>query len=178
MRALEQITRKTHSEKDSIRAIPSSTVEAMLIQSNLMERPPRQPLLTFPLFMRTGLVSLLTLGGAFVPFAWENSQGASLAEARTALVNVIVFVQLFYLFNCRWLTGSSSLATFSNLWLLAGVAAMIAAQMAFTYVAFMNEAFHSAPSLLVGFEKRVRGQDEKNQAAGPNNRPMPQPSQR
>lgn len=88
MRALEQITRKTHSEKDSIRAIPSSTVEAMLIQSNLMERPPRQPLLTFPLFMRTGLVSLLTLGGAFVPFAWENSQGASLAEARTALVNV------------------------------------------------------------------------------------------
>ena len=73
------------------------------------------------------------------------------------------------------------------------LAAMIAAQMAFTYVAFMNEAFHSAldaaawllvsavalaASLLVGFEKRVRGQDEKNQAAGPNNRPMPQPSQR
>jgi hypothetical protein len=68
------------------------------------------------------------------------------------------------------------------------------AQMAFAYVAFMNEAFHSAPfdaaawlrasavaltaSLIVGFEKPVRGQDEKNQAAGPNNRPMPQPSQR
>jgi hypothetical protein len=66
--------------------------------------------------------------------------------------------------------------------------------MAFAYVAFMNEAFHSAPfdaaawlrtsavaltaSLIVGFEKPVPGQDEKNQAAGPNNRPMPQPSQR
>jgi hypothetical protein len=49
--------------------------------------------------------------------------------------------------------------------------------MAFAYVAFMNEAFHSAPfdaaawlrasavaltaSLIVGFEKPVRGQDEK-----------------
>ena len=37
-------------------------------EPRLMERPPRdprQPLLTFPIFMRTGLVSLLTLCGAF-----------------------------------------------------------------------------------------------------------------
>ena len=69
---------------------------------------------------------------------------------------------------------------------------MIVAQMTFTYVPFMNEAFHSAPldaaawlrviavalvaSLIVGFEKRVRGQDEKKHAAGPNTRPLPQPS--
>jgi cation-transporting P-type ATPase F len=150
-------------------------------EPGLMERPPRdphQPLLTLPLLMRTGLVSLLTLGGAFGLFVWENSRGASLAEARTAMVNVIVFVQLFYLFNCRSLTRSSwSLGAFSNRWLLAGVAAMIAAQMTFTYVSFMNEAFHSAPldaaawlrvsavalvaSLIVGFEKWVRGQDKK-----------------
>ena len=118
-------------------------------EPGLMERPPRdprQPLLTFPLFMRTGLVSLLTLGGAFGLFNWENSRGASLAEARTAVVNVIVFVQLFCLFNCRSLTRSSwSLGALSNLWLLGGVAAMIAAQMAFIYLPFMNEAFHSAP---------------------------------
>ena len=165
-------------------------------EPGLMERPPRdprQPLLTFPLFMRTGLVSLLTLGGAFGLFVWENSRGASLAEARTAVANVIVFVQLFYLFNCRSLTRSSwSLGAFSNRWLLVGVAAMIAAQMTFTYVPFMNEAFHSAPldaaawlrviavalvaSLIVGFEKWVRGQDEKKHAAGPNTRPLPQPS--
>jgi calcium-translocating P-type ATPase len=165
-------------------------------EPGLMERPPRdpsQPLLTFPLFMRTGLVSLLTLGGAFGLFIWENSRGASLAEARTAVANVIVFVQLCYLFNCRSLTRSSwSLGAFSNLWLLAGVAAMIAAQMAFTYVPFMNEAFHSAPldaaawlrvsavalaaALIVGFEKWVRGQDERKQATGPNTRPLPQPS--
>ena len=143
--------------------------------------------------MRTGLVSLLTLAGAFGLFLWENSRGASLAEARTAVANVIVFVQLFYLFNCRSLTRSSwSLGAFSNLWLLGGVAAMIAAQMAFTYVPFMNEAFHSAPldpaawlrvigvalaaSLIVGFEKWVRGQDERKQTTGPNTRPLQQPS--
>ena len=47
-------------------------------EPGLMERPPRdphRPLLTFPLFMRTGLVSLLTLAGAFGLFAWENARG-------------------------------------------------------------------------------------------------------
>ena len=47
-------------------------------EPGLMERPPRdprQPLLTFPLFMRTGLVSLLTLGGAFGLFVWETRAG-------------------------------------------------------------------------------------------------------
>ncbi|MGB8465985.1 MAG: cation transporting ATPase C-terminal domain-containing protein, partial [Terrimicrobiaceae bacterium] len=57
-------------------------------------------------------------------------------------------------------------------WLLAGVAAMIIAQMAFTYVPFMNATFHSRPldadswlrliavafavSMIVAFEKRLR----------------------
>ena len=57
---------------------------------------------------------------------------------------------------------------------------MIAAQVAFTYVPFMNAAFHSAPldgaawlrviavalaaSLIVGFEKWVRARAGKSQA--------------
>ena len=107
--------------------------------------------------------------------------------------SAIVFVQLGYLFNCRSITRSSwSLGAFSSLWLLAGVAAMIAAQMAFTYVPFMNEAFHSAPldaaawlrvsavalaaALIVGFEKWVRDQEEKKHTTGPGTRPLPQPS--
>jgi cation-transporting ATPase F len=153
-------------------------------EPGLMERPPRdphRPLLTFPLFMRTGLVSLLTLAGAFGLFAWENARGAMLAETRTLVANVIVFVQLFYLFNCRSLIRPSwSLGVFSNPWLLAGVVAMIAAQLAFTYAPFMNGAFHSAPldgaawlrligvalaaSLIVGFEKWVRARVRKSHA--------------
>ena len=165
-------------------------------EPGLMERPPRdphRPLLTFPLFMRTGLVSLLTLAGAFGLFAWENARGATLAEARTIVANVIVFVQLFYLFNCRSLIRPSwSLGAFSNRWLLVGVVAMIAAQLAFTYAPFMNEAFHSAPldgaawlrvigvalaaSLIVGFEKWVRARVRKRHATHPNAGPLPQPS--
>ena len=76
-------------------------------EPRLMERPPRdprQPLLTFPIFMRTGLVSLLTLCGAFGLFVWENSRGTSLAEARTAVANVIVFVQHLLSFNAARLS--------------------------------------------------------------------------
>ena len=90
-----------------------------------MDRPPRdprQPILTFPLFMRTGLVSLLMLAGAFALFLWElRREGASLAEARTAVVNVIVMVEALYLLNCRSLTHSFwSAGVFSNLWLICG----------------------------------------------------------
>ena len=94
-------------------------------EPGLMERPPRdprQPLLTFPLFMRTGLVSLLTLGGAFGLFVWENSRGASLAEAADRGGQCDCVCSVVLPFNCRSLIRSSwSLGAFSNRWLLAGV---------------------------------------------------------
>ena len=43
-------------------------------EAGLMERPPRdprRPLLTFALVMRTGLVSLVMLAGAYALFFWE-----------------------------------------------------------------------------------------------------------
>src|SRR5690606_16042397 len=65
-------------------------------EHDLMQRPPRDPkmpILTFPLFMRTGLVSLIILAGAFGLFLWKQKSGASLAESRTIVINVIVFVE-------------------------------------------------------------------------------------
>jgi magnesium-transporting ATPase (P-type) len=69
----------------------------------------------------------------------------------------------------------------SNRWLLAGVAAMMAAQLAFTYVPFMNAAFHSSPldadswlrliavafgvSMIVAFEKRLRVRAEADRGS-------------
>ncbi|MEN6666019.1 MAG: cation transporting ATPase C-terminal domain-containing protein [Phycisphaerae bacterium] len=38
-----------------------------------------------------------------------------------------------------------SVGLFSNPWIWIGIAAMVGLQMAFTYVAFMNALFHSAP---------------------------------
>lgn len=114
-----------------------------------MNRPPldpRQPLLTKELGVRIGLVGFLLLVGAFGMFEWELRQGSGLAAARTSAVNVFVFGQLFYLFNCRSLRHSMfRLGLFNNHWLLAGVGLMIVLQLLFTYLPAMNAAFGSQP---------------------------------
>jgi Ca2+-transporting ATPase len=110
-------------------------------------RDPKRPLLTFPLVMRTGLVSLILLAGAFWLFFWElGMEGASEAAARTAVINVIVLVELAYLFSCRSLNHSVfAIGWFTNPWAIGGALAMLAAQLLFTYAPVMNKLFHTAP---------------------------------
>jgi magnesium-transporting ATPase (P-type) len=115
-----------------------------------MQRPPRdprKPLLTFALAMRTGLVSLVMLGGTYWLFTWElKVEGETVAAARTAVINVIVMVEIAYLFNCRSLHHSFfSLGFLSSRWALAGTLAMLSAQLLFTYAPVMNQLFHTAP---------------------------------
>ncbi|MFA7381852.1 MAG: cation-transporting P-type ATPase [Desulfurivibrionaceae bacterium] len=118
-------------------------------EAGIMLRPPRQPnapILSHSVIFRITLVSFLMLGAAFWLFAWELSDGATLAEARTAAVNAFVMVELFYLFNCRSLEKSVfQLGFFSNLWVLGGVVAMFLLQVAYTYLPVMNRLFQSAP---------------------------------
>ncbi|HCN77181.1 MAG TPA: carbonate dehydratase [Verrucomicrobiales bacterium] len=110
-------------------------------------RDPRRPLLTFPLIMRTGLVSLFIIGGGFWLFFHEmNVLGETESEARTAVVNVIVMVETAYLFSCRSLNHSVfSIGLLTNPLALAGASAMIAAQVLFTYLPLMNRLFHTTP---------------------------------
>ena len=119
-------------------------------ESDIMRWPPRdpkKPLITRPLMLRTGLVTLISLAGAFGLFAWENHiAGNNLDEARTAVVNVIVMVQTFYLLNCRSRTRSIfSIGLFSNQWLIAGIAVTWLAQLALTYTPLLNRLFSTAP---------------------------------
>ena len=119
-------------------------------EAGLMERPPRnptRPLMTFALLMRTALVSLMILGGGFWLFLWElHIEGHDIAAARAAVVNVIVFVEIAYLFNCRSLKHSFfAVGPFSNRWALVGAAAMILAQLLFTHSPLMNRLFHTTP---------------------------------
>jgi Ca2+-transporting ATPase len=119
-------------------------------EPGIMERPPRdpkRPLLSTSLLMRIGLVSFLLLLGAFGLFKWMVLvQEANLAEAQTAASNVIVFGELFYLFNCRSLTKSVfKLGLFTNLAALWGALGMALLQVAFTHLGFMNQLFHTAP---------------------------------
>jgi len=119
-------------------------------ERDVMLRPPRnpkQPLLTFPLVMRTGLVSLITVGGGLSSFLWElRVEQAGLAAARTAVINVVVLVQAAYLFNCRSLNHSIfTIGFFTNTWAVAGVLAMLGLQFLMTYAPVMNRLFHTAP---------------------------------
>jgi len=118
-------------------------------EPGLMKRPPRRPqtpVLTRELIFRIGLVGLMLLTGAFGLFEWALLHDQSIETARTVAVNMFIFGQLFYLFNCRSLRYSMfRLGVFSNRWLILGVVAMILAQLLFTYSPLMNQLFGSAP---------------------------------
>ncbi|MDX9953985.1 MAG: cation-transporting P-type ATPase [Anaerolineae bacterium] len=118
-------------------------------EPGIMQRPPRDPdapILTGALIRRIVLVGTLILIGAFGLFEWELQRGATLEVARTVAVNLVVFVELFYLFNSRSLTHSPfKIGLFSNRWLWLGVGGMVLLQMAFTYLPFMHTIFSSAP---------------------------------
>ncbi|MGA9117388.1 MAG: cation-transporting P-type ATPase [Bacteroidota bacterium] len=127
-------------------------------EHNLMGRPPRdpkRPLLTVSLLSRIALVSVIMLAGAFWLFFWElKFEGASEAAARTAVINVIVLVEMAYLFNCRSLSNSIfAIGWFTNWWVIGGSLAMLGAQLLFTYAPVMNKMFHTAP---VGAEAWLR----------------------
>jgi Ca2+-transporting ATPase len=144
-------------------------------EADIMRRPPRdpaRPIITWKLMLRILLVSLIMLVGAFGSFEWANARYGNVRAARTTAVNVFVFTEMFYLFNCRSLRKSMfQIGLFSNLWIFAGVGAMILLQLLFTYVPLMNAMFHSAPIgwdawwrilatglaayLIMGFEKSL-----------------------
>ncbi len=117
-------------------------------EPGLMLRKPRDPnqaILTRHLVLRICLVGVLLQAGAFGLFEWELSHGESLEAARCVAVNVFVFCELFYLFNCRSLHYSMfSVGLFSNLWVIFGVVSMTLLQLLFTYWSPMQRLFGSA----------------------------------
>lgn len=118
-----------------------------------MDRPPRNPgapILDRMQITRVIIVGLIILIGAFGLFEYEINRGASVQEARTVAVNVVIFVELFYLFNARSLTRSPfQIGFFSNPWAIGGSVLMVLLQILFTYAPFMHQLFGSAPMSLI-----------------------------
>jgi magnesium-transporting ATPase (P-type) len=87
----------------------------------------------------------LFLAGIFGLFLWARSRGLSIDEGRTLAVNALVALQVFYLFNIRYL-GLPSM-TFEGVVgtraVLIAVGAVTALQFLFTYAPFMHELFDS-----------------------------------
>jgi cation-transporting P-type ATPase F len=109
-------------------------------------RSPRAPILDRVLIGRIAIVGGMLVAGVFGLFEYAQALGYSLEKARAVAVNVIVFGELAFLFNCRSLTLPSWKVGFNaNRLLFAGVFLMIALQMIFTYVPVMNTVFGTAP---------------------------------
>ncbi|MBN1134953.1 MAG: cation-transporting P-type ATPase [Anaerolineae bacterium] len=120
-----------------------------LREPNIMKRPPRvpdSPILSSQIMIRILIVGTLILIGAFGLYEWELSRGAGVAAARTVVVNAVIAIEVFYLFNCRSLTQSIfRLGVLSNRWMVVGIGAMALLQVLFTYVPAMNRFLTSAP---------------------------------
>lgn len=115
---------------------------------DIMQRQPRRsdaPLFSRDILMRTGLMTILLLSSGFGIYLWELTTGSPLAVAQTAAANAFVFIQMFYLFNCRTLVSPTGTPVTANLTVVYGAALMTALQMAFTYSPFFHGAFHTAP---------------------------------
>ncbi len=133
----------------------SSVVLAMTLafepaEPDVMQRPPRrrgEPILSLFLVWRIFLVSLLFVAGIFTMFFWSLSNGVSIEDARTHTVNTLVVMEVFYLFNIRYL-GVGSLAWERVLgtrviWI--ALTMVVTLQLIFTYTPFMNFFFDTRP---------------------------------
>jgi cation-transporting ATPase F len=118
-------------------------------EKDIMNRPPRDPrqsLMTPSLVFRTLLVSAVLVAGSWWTFEYELGGGATLAEGRTAAMNVFVVVQTFYLFGCRSFTAPIwRIGFLTNRWLLVGVGLQALGQLAITYLPVMNTLFQTEP---------------------------------
>ena len=123
-------------------------------EHGVMSRPPRRrdAALVSPFMLwRIVLVSVLFSVGAFGIFGWAQARGHDIATARTMVVNMFCVMEIFYLFSVRYLHGTSfSLqglrGTPAVLW---AIAAVVLAQLAFTYLPWMHLLFDSRPVPLI-----------------------------
>ena len=119
-------------------------------EPNVMRRPPRsadEPILSRFLIWRTVFVSILFMIAIFAQFALAKAQGAGTAEARTIVVNTLVVLEIFYLFNVRYLDTSSVTlkGVLGTPAVLAAVGVVALLQFLFTYAPFMTVLFDAQP---------------------------------
>ena len=128
-------------------------------ERNVMRRPPRDPkelLIDGYFLFRIAYVSLTVTLLTILFFYTYQAGGLFVASedvdplARTVAVNMLVFGQLFYLFNCRKMYQTMFCRDFwinKIAFIVAGI--LILLQLGYTYLPFMRTLFNSAPLRLV-----------------------------
>ena len=118
-------------------------------ESDLMRRKPRDPdapLLDLFMLWRVLFVSVLLVTAVVGLFFWVRAQGGSLELARAAAVNMLVMGEIVYLLNSRYVVGRSlSLpGLFGSRPVLIAIGLVIAIQLGWTYLPFMQLLFEGA----------------------------------
>jgi magnesium-transporting ATPase (P-type) len=123
-------------------------------------RPPKEPLMDGYFLVRIAYVGIIVAGFSYLFFRYYLGKPSDVYEggvypveyARTAAVNMICFLQWFYLFNCRRLYDNmfrgffESLLTNKVLWIVALI--LIFNQVLFTYTPPFQWMFETAPIYL------------------------------
>lgn len=123
-------------------------------EPGVMERPPRPAragLLTRFMLWRVVLVSVLFTLVSFAVFFQSIWRGQELEMARTMVVNTLVVMEIFYLFNVRFLhmRSLSWRGALGTPAVLMALAAVVAGQFAFTYLPVMQAIFDTRPVALL-----------------------------
>jgi magnesium-transporting ATPase (P-type) len=115
-------------------------------EPGIMDRPPRDPrasILDRYFLWRIGFVGLLMGGATLAVFGWQYDGGTELELARTVAVNTLVFGQVFYLFNARFLRAPAyrpaALVSSPPVWIAVGT--LVVLQLTFVYAPFMQRLF-------------------------------------
>ncbi|WP_432472916.1 cation-transporting P-type ATPase [Amphritea sp. HPY] len=118
-------------------------------EPDVMHRHPRNtrsPILSSFMVWRIIFVSLLMVSGTFGLFLWELNRGTDIETARTIAVNTLVVLEVFYLFNARYLTAPvlNRSGLTGNRYVLYAIAMVMLFQFLFTYLPLMQQFFHTA----------------------------------
>lgn len=132
-------------------------------ERDIMKRAPRkpgEPILNKFVIFRTVLVAMIMAAvgiGLFISTfnsAIETSTRAeALSKAQTMAVTSVIFLQIFYLLNCRSLRESIfSIGIFTNYTVFIGISVLLLLQAGYVYLPFMNDLFGSYP---LGFDEWI-----------------------
>lgn len=118
-------------------------------EGDVMHRPPRspgEPLLNQFLSWRIVFISAIMVMGTLGLFLWDLYHDETLEMARTTAVNTLIFFQIFYLFNARYLKESvlSREGFLGNPKVLLAVSAITVLQLFFTYLPLFQNVFGTA----------------------------------
>ncbi|BAI62749.1 cation-transporting ATPase [Methanocella paludicola SANAE] len=109
-------------------------------------RPRNEPIISRLMMERLVVIGIVLAAGSLALFVWELGQGSSIEKARTEALTVMVFYQLFNVFNARSETRSAfRMNPLANPFLFFSIVASIIAQFAVIYWAPLQYIFRTTP---------------------------------